>query len=129
MLRRRLCTTRARLGLVTIVVIAAVLAGAGIAYATSSGITPNTQTVHSGNQVSWTGTWSGTPPYTVDFYYDLGNSADHTHLVTSSTSHTFTYTFYDCTDTTHTQYLQMTDSDGLFSGSESSTVVIHGNIC
>ncbi len=117
-----------RLLLTTTLVAVVALIAAGVAYATSAGISPDSQVGHSGVQVSWSATWSGTAPFNVDFFY--GFQGANTPLPnTNSTSHTFHYTFYNCTDTVYYQDLQVTDHLGLNAGAESEVQVLKGDIC
>src|SRR4051812_13186208 len=109
----RFATTRARLGLVSVIVTASALMVVGIAGATGSNITPESQWANSGAQVSWAGTWSGTAPFTVTFNYgDPDNPSGQTTLsntsATSDTTH-FHYTYYTCTAQTYTQTMTVTD--------------------
>jgi len=127
MFRSHLRKSRRFLLITTLVaVVALVLAAA--AYATGANISPESQVGHSGVQVSWTGSWSGTSPFDVYFYY--GDGGANTHLSnTSATSHTFHYTFYPCIDTVYYQTLEVTDHLGLNAGAESEVQVLKGDIC
>jgi hypothetical protein len=113
--------------LITTLAVVAALVFAAAAYATGANISPEAQVGHSGSAVSWTGSWSGTSPFDVDFFYGFGGANTAYHL--SALNHPFSYTFYNCVDTVYYQTLQVTDHLGLQAGAESDVQVLKGNIC
>jgi hypothetical protein len=113
---------------ITTLIAVAALVFAAAAYATGASISPETQVGHSGVAVGWTGMWSGTSPFDVFFYY--GDAGSNTHLSnTSSTSHNFSHTYFNCVDTVYDQTLEVTDHLGLNAGAESEVQVLKGTIC
>lgn len=114
--------------LVTALVAAVALVFAAAAYAVGSSVSPASQGAQGGTYVNWTGRWSGTPNFTVDFFFGDGSSPAHVPP-TNQTSSPFSHPFYPCFETTYTQKLKVTDALGLQSTSQSQTIVQPGNIC
>jgi hypothetical protein len=114
--------------LITTLVAVVALVVAGAAYATGASISPESQVGHSGVQVSWTGSWSGSSPFNVYFYYGDGSANKHLSGY-GGTSSPFHYTFYNCVDTVYYQTLDVTDNLGLEAGAESEVQVLKGDIC
>ena len=101
---------------------------AGPVLALSVSISPSTQSHAHGVASSWTGSWSGSPPYSVVFHYGDGTS-DPLGNVTI-TSKGFTHTFSPCTTTQFTQDLAVSDQvhDIPFHGHSTATET-GGNPC
>ena len=90
-------------------------------------IYPYSQTTQSGTTVYWGGSWSGTAPYTVTFYYGDGSSTTATN--TNQTSLGYSHAFYTCTGATYTQRLHVVDHTGNATDAYAYTTVSRGNIC
>jgi hypothetical protein len=87
------------------------LAAVGPAAATTAAITPQTQS-HAHNVDShWTGTWSGRTSFDATFYYGNGYGLE---IVTTATSHAYSYSFSPCPGdpTTYYQGLYVWDNTG-----------------
>ena len=82
----------------TLVAVAALVFAAAASAAT---VSPETQTVQGGDNVYWTGYWSGTSPFDVTFYF--GDGAYYGLPRTISTQYRFgPHQFYPCYE--HTYY-------------------------
>jgi hypothetical protein len=91
-------------------------------------VSPETQTVASGQTATWGTAWAGKAPYNVTFYYGDGDST--TLPPTSSTAHTFTHAFSVCVNTNFTERLHVKDATGAIGDlSVHTTVTATGRIC
>lgn len=109
----------------TLVAVAALVFAAAASAAT---VSPETQTVQGGDNVYWTGYWSGTSPFDVTFYF--GDGAYYGLPRTISTQYRFgPHQFYPCYEHTYYQTLDVTDANNLFSSYEAETIVNPGSTC
>lgn len=90
----------------------------------SASISPSTQTTGSNNAGNWTGSWSGTPPFSG--YFDYGDG----HQTSISTSHytqSFAHTFpLLCITKQYTQTLWVSDDNGGRGATSTTTVPARG---
>ena len=93
----------------------------------SASISPSSQTV-TGISASWTGQWTGTPPFSGYFIYRPG--VPRVDFNTSSSSKAFSYSNFPwlCTTETYTQTLWVSDDNG-GRGATSTTTVLGKHPC
>lgn len=110
-------------------VVAMSVIGVDSAGAAAPGATifPYSQTVQSGTSVTWGGSWSGTAPYNVTFYY--GDGAKTVINGTNSISKGYVHTLVSCTGQTYTEHLHIVDHTGQTADAYAYTTVSRGNQC
>lgn len=107
---------------------AIVVASVMVVTATTTSITPSSQTHAHGVQSNWLASWTGESPYTVTWCYVNGVSCN-APFQTGSTSKLYSHAFYPCTTTTFTQKLYVIDFLGNGSTRYSSATEYGGNPC
>jgi hypothetical protein len=68
---------------------------------------PESQSHAHGIASNWTGTWHGSPPYSVTFFFGDGTSDARGRV--SYTSSSFSHGYWPCTTTTFTAHLDVDD--------------------
>lgn len=113
--------------LITALVAIVALVAAGAAFAGVS-LSPESQTVNSGDVTSWVGSWWGVSPFDVTFTWGDGTTP-FTMNRWNATGDTFKHTFYTCYDEYYAQTLTVTDAANSTSSQSVHTTVLAGNIC
>jgi exo-beta-1,3-glucanase (GH17 family) len=107
--------------------IAVVTTGASLA-TTSAHLTPSSQSHAHGVASSWSGTWSGTGPFSWTLYHGDGSTESATNV--TYTSHNFAdYAFFPCSTTTFNQHIRVTDQVGPLNSNTTSATETGGNPC
>ena len=87
---------------------------------TSVTISPSSQTVAAGGTAHWTGSWTGTPPFSG--YFQYGDGSANSNFNTSSYSRAFSHSYpYLCVTRVYNQVLWVSDQNGGRSGSSQVT--------
>jgi exo-beta-1,3-glucanase (GH17 family) len=99
-----------------------------VAATTSNSLSPATQSHAHGVASQWSGSWSGTGPFSWTLYHGDGTSTSAANV--AYTSHTFpTYAFFPCTTTTFTQHTRVTDQVGPLNSNDTTATETGGNPC
>jgi hypothetical protein len=111
-----------------LLVIGLLLVSAVAASATTTSISPSSQTHAHGVASQWGASWTGNSPFTVTWCYVSGVSCDAPYQ-TGNTSATNRHTFYPCVTTAFTQKLYVLDFLNNSSTKYSTATEYGGNPC